>query len=60
MADPKITKLELVVFSHKIQDMGKDYNGFNTVYEKGSALEMHPSILKVHTSAGIVGEYPGG
>ena len=36
MADAKITKIEVVVFEHEIQDMGTDYNAFNTVYEKGS------------------------
>ena len=35
MADPKITKIEVVVYEHEIQDMGTDYNGFNTVYKKG-------------------------
>ena len=60
MADPKITKLELVVFGHEIQNLGSDYNGFNKVYEKGSVLPMRPSILRVHTSEGVVGEYPGG
>ena len=35
MANPKITKIETVIFEHDIQDMGTDYNGFNLVYEKG-------------------------
>ena len=60
MADPKITKIEVVVYEHEIQDMGTDYNGFNTVYEKGSVLKMHPSILRIHTNTGIIGESDGG
>lgn len=60
MADPKITKIEVVVYEHEIQDMGTDYNGFNTVYEKGSVLKMHPSILRIHTDIGIIGESDGG
>ena len=60
MADPKITKIEVVVYEHEIQDMGTDYNGFNTVYEKGSVLKMRPSILRIHTDAGIIGESDGG
>ena len=52
MADPKITKIEVVVYEHEIQDMGTDYNGFNTVYEKGSVLKMRPSILRIHTTPG--------
>ena len=59
MAEPKITKLEQVIFEYQIQDMGRDYNGFNTVYEKGSVLQMRPSILRIHTSEGVVGEAPG-
>ena len=60
MADPKITKLELIVFEHKIEDMGTDYNGFNQVYEKGSVLTGHPSVFRIHTDIGIIGEYGGG
>jgi L-alanine-DL-glutamate epimerase-like enolase superfamily enzyme len=59
MTDPRITKLEQVIFEHEIQDMGADYNGFNTVYEKGSVLKMRPSILRIHTSEGVIGEAPG-
>ena len=36
MANPKITKIEIVIFDYEIQDMGTDYNGFNIVYEKGN------------------------
>ena len=57
MSDPKITKLELIVFTHEVQDLGRDYNGFNSVYEKGSVTKMRPSVLKIHTSLGIAGEY---
>jgi L-alanine-DL-glutamate epimerase-like enolase superfamily enzyme len=60
MADPKITKLEVVVFEHKIQDMGTDYNGFNQVYQKGSVIDSSPAILRIHTDIGITGEYQAG
>lgn len=60
MADPKITKIESVVFEHTIRDMGTDYNGFNQVYEKGSTLTMRMSVLRIHTDIGVIGEYPGG
>ena len=60
MAEPKITKLEIVVFEHEIHNMGKDYNGFNLVYEKGSVLKQRPAVFRVHTSEGITGEYLGG
>ena len=60
MADPKITKIEQVVFEYTIQDVGTDYNGFNQVYEEGRTKTMRGSILRVHTSLGVTGEYPGG
>lgn len=59
-AAPRITKIERVVFEHVINDLGSDYNGFNQVYEAGSRLTTRPSVLLIHTSLGITGEYVGG
>jgi hypothetical protein len=36
MADPKITKIETVIFEHDIQDMGTDYNGSTIIAHTGS------------------------
>ena len=60
MVDAKITRVELVRYEYTIQDMGRDYNGFNLVYEKGGQLTLQPGIFRVHTDLDIVGEYPGG
>ena len=60
MPDPKITKLELVAFEHKINNMGTDYKGFNQVYEQGSVLTTRPSILRIHTDIDVTGEYLAG
>ena len=51
MAAPKITRLEFVAYEHHIQDVGRDYNGFNSVYEKGSSLSTRSGILRIHTDA---------
>ena len=59
MADPKITKIETIIFEYEIQDMGTDYNGFNLVYEKGSVHKMETSVLRVHTNTGVIGESTG-
>ena len=59
MVNPKITKIETVIFEHEIQDMGTDYNGFNLVYEKGNVHKMQSSILRIHTSTGVIGESTG-
>ena len=60
MASPKITKIEQVFFEYEIQNMSTDYNGFNLVYEKDQIMKMRPSILRIHTDTGIVGECGGG
>ena len=49
-----------MIFEHKIQDMGTDYNGFNQVYESGSVSITHPAIFRIHTDTGITGEYLAG
>jgi L-alanine-DL-glutamate epimerase-like enolase superfamily enzyme len=53
---PIITKFEFTEFEYTLQDMTRDYNGFNLVYEKGSTLTMKQSVMQVHTSMGITGE----
>ena len=60
MANPKITKIEVVVFKHEIKDMGTDYNGFNQVYDKGSVHRTTPAMLRIHTDTGIIGDTGGG
>ena len=36
MSKLKITKIEVHEFTFEMSDVGKDYNGFNLVYKKGS------------------------
>lgn len=60
MADPKITKIEIHEYEYSLEDMGRDYNGFNLVYEPGGKITNRGKILCIHTDAGIVGEYAGG
>ncbi len=60
MSDPKITKIEIYEYEYFLEDMGKDYNGFNLVYEPGGKVKSGGKILRIHTDAGVVGEYAGG
>lgn len=60
MAEPRITKLEMVIFEYQTENLGTDYNGFNAVYEEGNVQTRHSSVLRIHTSLGVIGEYPGG
>ena len=55
---PRITKVTVTTFEHELENVGKDYNTFNMVYEGGSKLKQSGTILQIHTDQGIVGEYP--
>lgn len=59
MPIPRITKIERVTFTHEINDLGVDYNGFNQVYEPGNLFKSQPSVIRIHTSLGVTGEYVG-
>lgn len=56
---PKITKIEVTTFEHTLENVGRDYNTFNTVYEEGATQRQRGNVLRIHTDQGIVGEYPG-
>ena len=60
MADPIITKLEIHEYEYSLENMGRDYNGFNLVYEPGGKATARGKILRIFTDAGVVGEYAGG
>ena len=55
----KITKIEIVKYEDTLKNVGKDYNTFNMVYEPNGKLTTEDSILLIHTSEGITGEYVG-
>lgn len=58
MADkPIITGITVTEFEYTMKDVGKDYNGFNIVYQKGSTATSRPAILQIHTDQGTTGEY---
>ena len=60
MNDPIITKIEVHQYSYTLPDMGKDYNGFNLVYEPGGSVQMSGHIIRILTDQGISGEWVGG
>ena len=55
-----ITGVEVHEFQYELQDHGYDYNGLFAIYKKGSSIKRRDLALKIHTSAGITGEYIGG
>ena len=38
-ASPKITKVSVTTYEHELENVGKDYNTFNMVFEAGSKLK---------------------
>jgi len=60
MADPIITKLEIYEYEYTLKNLGRDYNGFNLVYEPGGSVTSRAKILRIHTDVGIIGEFAGG
>ena len=49
MADPIITKIETHTYEYETENLGKDYNGFNTVYEPGSRMKSQGNVLRIET-----------
>ncbi len=58
MNGPTITGVEFTTYSFTAENLGKDYNTFNLVYEPDGKLPQSGGILQIHTDAGISGEFP--
>jgi L-alanine-DL-glutamate epimerase-like enolase superfamily enzyme len=59
MSKLRITKIEVHEFTFSMHDVGKDYNGFNLVYEPGGQQTGTSYATKVFTNEGVTGEYIG-
>lgn len=60
MTDPIITRIEVHEYEYSLADMGKDYNGFNLVYEPGGNVTSRGNIIRILTDQGVSGEFAGG
>ncbi|HEX5415045.1 MAG TPA: mandelate racemase, partial [Chloroflexota bacterium] len=58
--NPRITKLTVHQYAWELDDVGTDYNGFNTVYLKGGKSRSKGYVFTIETDAGITGEWVGG
>jgi L-alanine-DL-glutamate epimerase-like enolase superfamily enzyme len=58
--DITIKRITVHQYSWEMQDLGVDYNGFNTVYEPGARRTARGHVLTIETDAGITGEFAGG
>src|SRR6185437_16600513 len=56
----KITRVSVHQYTREVHELGRDYNGFNNVYEAGARDRVHGYVLTIETDAGITGEYAGG
>jgi L-alanine-DL-glutamate epimerase-like enolase superfamily enzyme len=57
---PTITRIESTEFRYPLPDVGYDDAGFNLVYDPGTTTDRRLFAVKIHTDAGITGEYVGG
>jgi L-alanine-DL-glutamate epimerase-like enolase superfamily enzyme len=57
---PQITRIESTEFTYPLEDVGVDDAGFNLVYEPGSTTTRKLFAVRIHTDAGVTGEYVGG
>jgi L-alanine-DL-glutamate epimerase-like enolase superfamily enzyme len=57
MSDPIITRLEVHQWTSTLPEIGRDYNGFNLVYEPGGNAKIIGHVIRILTDQGIVGEY---
>jgi len=56
---PRIDQIESYEFEYPLEDVGTDGHGFNLVYEPGTTTMRRLYAIRVHTDAGITGEYVG-
>ncbi len=59
-ARPKITRIELIEFEYELKDMGREPTIGIPIYKPGSTLKPRVNAIRIHTDAGVVGEYVGG
>lgn len=56
---PKITAIELIQFSHELQDVGREPTIGIPIYKPGSTLQSGGNAIKIHTDIGVTGEFYG-
>jgi L-alanine-DL-glutamate epimerase-like enolase superfamily enzyme len=57
---PAITCVEIHEFWFETTNLGRDYNGFNSVYEPGAKGRSTTYAVRIRTDQGISGEFVGG
>ncbi|WP_254546876.1 enolase C-terminal domain-like protein [Halomarina pelagica] len=57
---PTVTRIETTEFTYPLENVTTNPHGFDAVYEPGRTREMVTYGIRVHTDAGVTGEYVGG
>jgi L-alanine-DL-glutamate epimerase-like enolase superfamily enzyme len=57
---PIIASIEVHEFWYETTNLGRDYNGFNSVYEPGAKGRATSYALRIRTDQGLCGEFVGG
>ena len=60
MADPKITKMEVIEFEYFVDNMEGSGRIVLPAYAPGTKLRQTARVVVIHTDAGVTGEYVGG
>ena len=57
---PRVTRIEVLQFEYMVPDIGREPTTGVPTYTPGSAHRMVANALRIHSDAGITGEYVGG
>ena len=60
MADPKITKMEVIEFEYFVENMEGSGRIQLPGYAPGTNIRNTARVVVIHTDAGVTGEYVGG
>ena len=59
-SSPRITEIEVIQFEHELKDVVREPTIGVPIYKPGSILSSQANAIRIHTDAGIIGEYQGG
>ena len=57
---PRITEIEVIEFEHELKDVVREPTIGVAIYQPGNILPGRANVIRIHTDAGITGEYQGG
>ena len=58
MAEPRISGIEVHTYTYTLEELAKDYNGFNLMYAPGSTVTQTGHIIRILTDVGWSASMP--